>query len=266
MREAQSFLSTTRLSSNPMIAGLSRFILAGTQGMEMIVRSENNAMGSSRLVFPYDLRPRRAVAYEAGGTGSARSIGQTGTGTMTLRARLGMLRGMYGPQKPYRGPHTAGPALGALHQLSALGACLWAIAFPPPTMLNSPRRTSGSEEGQPTSQTPVISQVLLPSGSWKATLAVKIGGVTRSQNGWPSRKRSAAFHLKRLGCIGSEYLARRNCSTLGKAWCEQGSSPICSKEGRRRTAKAPSLPDRWSARGCWAHPGCLTSVSSWKTM
>src|ERR1043166_8492915 len=30
---------------------------------------------------------------------------------MTLRARLGMLRGIYGPVMPYRDPHTAGPAL-----------------------------------------------------------------------------------------------------------------------------------------------------------
>lgn len=36
-----------------------------------------------------------------------------------LRARLGMLRGIYGSQMPYRDPHTAGPALWALHQLDA---------------------------------------------------------------------------------------------------------------------------------------------------
>src|SRR6266699_4645892 len=33
-------------------------------------------------------------------------IGQTGTGTMMLRNRLGMLRGIYGAQMPYRAPHT----------------------------------------------------------------------------------------------------------------------------------------------------------------
>src|SRR5215211_5229790 len=44
-------------------------------------------------------------------------IGQTGMGTMTLRKRLGMLRGVYGELMPYRDPHTAGPALWALfHQ------------------------------------------------------------------------------------------------------------------------------------------------------
>jgi hypothetical protein len=42
-------------------------------------------------------------------------IGQTGMGTMTLRRRLGMLRGVYGELMPYRDPHTAGPALWALH-------------------------------------------------------------------------------------------------------------------------------------------------------
>jgi hypothetical protein len=44
-------------------------------------------------------------------------IGQTGMGTMTLRKRLGMLRGVYDELMPYRDPHTAGPALWALfHQ------------------------------------------------------------------------------------------------------------------------------------------------------
>jgi hypothetical protein len=41
-------------------------------------------------------------------------LGQTGSGTMTLRKRLGMLKGIYGEQMPYRAPHTAGPALWAL--------------------------------------------------------------------------------------------------------------------------------------------------------
>ncbi len=38
-------------------------------------------------------------------------VGQTGT---TLRIRLGMLRGVYADQIPYRDPHTAGPGLWAL--------------------------------------------------------------------------------------------------------------------------------------------------------
>jgi hypothetical protein len=42
-------------------------------------------------------------------------IGQTGMGMMTLRKRLGMLRGVYGKLMPYRDPHTVGPALWALH-------------------------------------------------------------------------------------------------------------------------------------------------------
>lgn len=41
-------------------------------------------------------------------------IGQTGAGSMTLRKRLAMLRGVYLPEMPYRDPHTAGPALWAL--------------------------------------------------------------------------------------------------------------------------------------------------------
>jgi hypothetical protein len=43
-------------------------------------------------------------------------ISQTGMGTMTLRKRLGMLRGVYGELMPYPNPHTAGPGLWALYQ------------------------------------------------------------------------------------------------------------------------------------------------------
>lgn len=45
-------------------------------------------------------------------------IGQTGTGQMTLRRRMAMLRGVYLPEMPYRDPHTAGPGLWALRQSS----------------------------------------------------------------------------------------------------------------------------------------------------
>ena len=44
-------------------------------------------------------------------------IGQTGSGTMTLRKRMAMLRGVYNDEMPYRDPHTAGPALWALRHL-----------------------------------------------------------------------------------------------------------------------------------------------------
>jgi len=47
-------------------------------------------------------------------------IGQTGSGTMTLRRRLAMQSGVYAGEMPYTDPHTAGPALWALrHQTSA---------------------------------------------------------------------------------------------------------------------------------------------------
>src|SRR3954452_14368565 len=45
-------------------------------------------------------------------------IGQTGKGGMTLKKRMGMLRGVYGEEMPYRDPHTAGPALWALRHMS----------------------------------------------------------------------------------------------------------------------------------------------------
>ncbi len=41
-------------------------------------------------------------------------IGQTGSGSMHLRRRLGMLKGVYAAEMPYRDPHTAAPALWAL--------------------------------------------------------------------------------------------------------------------------------------------------------
>jgi hypothetical protein len=47
-------------------------------------------------------------------------IGQTGSGTMTLRKRLAMQAGVYAQEMPYTDPHTAGPALWALrHKTSA---------------------------------------------------------------------------------------------------------------------------------------------------
>jgi hypothetical protein len=38
-------------------------------------------------------------------------IGQTGSGGMTLKKRMAMLRGIYAVEMPYRDPHTAAPAL-----------------------------------------------------------------------------------------------------------------------------------------------------------
>lgn len=40
-------------------------------------------------------------------------VGQTGSGSMTLPKRMGMLRGVYADEMPYRDPHTVGPALWA---------------------------------------------------------------------------------------------------------------------------------------------------------
>jgi hypothetical protein len=45
-------------------------------------------------------------------------IGQTGKGEMTLRKRLGMQRGVYADQMPYKDPHTAAPALWALRRMT----------------------------------------------------------------------------------------------------------------------------------------------------
>jgi hypothetical protein len=45
-------------------------------------------------------------------------IGQTGSGSMTLRKRQAMLKAIYGPEMPYRDPHTVGPALWALRHSS----------------------------------------------------------------------------------------------------------------------------------------------------
>lgn len=63
--------------------------------------------------------PREAGIYRIRRQGQENLdyVGQTGKGTMTLRKRLSMLKGVFGSQMPYRDPHTAGPALWALrHQ------------------------------------------------------------------------------------------------------------------------------------------------------
>lgn len=41
-------------------------------------------------------------------------IGQTGSGSMNLKKRMSMLRGVWADEMPYRDPHTAGPGLWAL--------------------------------------------------------------------------------------------------------------------------------------------------------
>jgi hypothetical protein len=57
-------------------------------------------------------------------------VGQTGG---SLRARLGMLRGIYAPEMPYRDPHTAGPALWALRDAATDGgaACVFEASVAP---------------------------------------------------------------------------------------------------------------------------------------
>jgi hypothetical protein len=47
-------------------------------------------------------------------------IGQTGSGTMTLRKRLAMLAGVFAAEMPYGDPHTAAPALWAFVQGGAV--------------------------------------------------------------------------------------------------------------------------------------------------
>jgi hypothetical protein len=57
-------------------------------------------------------------------------LGQTGTGTMTLRKRLAMLRGIYAPVMPYCDPHVAAPGLWAL--LKSDGVALEVSTMPLP--------------------------------------------------------------------------------------------------------------------------------------
>jgi hypothetical protein len=65
--------------------------------------------GSSIPALPGLYRIRRIGIEE-----SLDYISQTSSGKMTLRRRLGMLRGVYSDEMPYRDPHTAAPALWAL--------------------------------------------------------------------------------------------------------------------------------------------------------
>jgi hypothetical protein len=68
--------------------------------------------------------PDAGGLYRIRAAGSERLlyVGQTGSGNMTLRRRVAMLRGIYGAKMPYRDPHTAGPALWA--ELHRAGTCL----------------------------------------------------------------------------------------------------------------------------------------------
>jgi hypothetical protein len=70
------------------------------------------------------LLPDRAGLYRIRRSGhdDLDYIGQTGSGSMTLRKRQAMLKGIYGAEMPYRDPHTVGPALWALRH--ALGCSL----------------------------------------------------------------------------------------------------------------------------------------------
>lgn len=55
-------------------------------------------------------------------------IGQTGAGQMTLKRRIGMLRGVFADNMPFRDPHTAAPAFWALrHQQQ----CEFEVSFVP---------------------------------------------------------------------------------------------------------------------------------------
>ena len=65
-----------------------------------------------------DKLPSRAGLYRIrrGGFEGIDYIGQTGSGTMTIKKRMGMLRGVWKSEMPYRDPHTPGPALWSLRQ------------------------------------------------------------------------------------------------------------------------------------------------------
>ena len=64
--------------------------------------------GSSSPALPGLYRIRRS------GRDDLEYLGQTGSGSMNLRKRLAMLRGLFADEMPYRDPHTAAPALWAL--------------------------------------------------------------------------------------------------------------------------------------------------------
>ncbi len=85
-------------------------------------------------------------------------IGQTGAGGMTLKKRMGMLRGIYNEAMPYRDPHTAGPALWALRHLSGcdfevavvevVGDTPWRKGLEAVAISNVPPRTMGIADRQ----------------------------------------------------------------------------------------------------------------------
>lgn len=64
-------------------------------------------------------------------------VGQTGSGTMTLPKRMGMLRGVYSDEMPYRDPHTVAPALWADRHRNGLD---YEVSVLPTPDLSTPER------------------------------------------------------------------------------------------------------------------------------
>ena len=71
-----------------------------------------------------------------------------GQPSRSLRGRLGMLRGVYAPELPYRDPHTAGPGLWALQDVAAGGGAGWRFeAAVAPLARAAPERKGGGGVG-----------------------------------------------------------------------------------------------------------------------
>jgi len=182
-------------------------------------------------------------------------IGQTGIGTMHLRSRLAMLKGIYGDVMPYNDPHTAGPALWAMRQktgeayevsvVPVEGSTPWRKGMESLTiglyrqeqkrsptfnfgrMPSGYRKSSGnsawiveagsdSEADRRTRPTRSTFLALRRSGVWEVIRMRKRGVDIDGRNGCQSPLLLRHLDLLMWGSIGFEASLSRDCSILAR--------------------------------------------------
>lgn len=150
-------------------------------------------------------------------------LGQTGTGTMTLRKRLAMLRGIYASVMPYCDPHVAAPGLWALVWLHRIPLEVSVMPMPGAGVLERKARESleVSLHRQEFGHSPTINFGRMPPGFTRSShnnaRLQKVGKVFR---GGPSQVELVGYHSPGIAPIGA---LEGECH--GIAWCGHLWSP-----------------------------------------
>jgi len=144
-------------------------------------------------------------------------LGQTGTGTMTLRKRLAMLKGVYAPVMPYCDPHVAAPGLWALLRL--YGVPFEVSTMPMPKVGVVERKTREALEislhRQEFGSSPTINFGRMPPGFTRSSHNnVKLQRAGKVQRGGHSDSDPREYHAP--GIIPCGVL---DVDCLGDAWC-----------------------------------------------